>query len=55
MAKTICAFVFVLVAIDPAQACSFCGPGLAKLGTLREQSLKADAIVIGTLKIAKAG
>ena len=55
MAKSICAFVFAILAIDPAQACSFCGPGLAKQGTLREQSSKADAIVLGTLKNAKVG
>ena len=55
MAKTICALLLALSAIGPAQACSFCGPGLAKQGTLREQSSKADAIVLGTLKNAKVG
>ena len=39
----------------PAQACSFCVGGLTTRGTLREQALKADAIVLGTLKNAKIG
>ena len=39
----------------PSQACSFCAGGLTARRTLREQALKADAIVLGTLKNAKIG
>ena len=47
--------LLIIAAFGTAQACSFCGGGLASRGTLREQSLKADAIVLGTLKNAKLG
>jgi len=47
--------LIILGAFGTAQACSFCGGGLASRGTLREQALKADAIVLGTLKNAKLG
>jgi len=55
MAKFCFILLFSTLAIAPARACSFCGPGLSKQGTLREQALKADAIVLGTLKNAKLG
>ncbi len=47
--------LLLLGAFGTAHACSFCGGGLAARGTLREQALKADAIVLGTLKNAKLG
>jgi len=55
MAKFCFILLFSTLAIAPARACSFCGPGLSKQGTLREQALKADAIILGTLKNAKLG
>ena len=55
MAKFCFILLFSTLAIVPARACSFCGPGLSKQGTLREQALKADAIILGTLKNAKLG
>ncbi len=45
----------IIAAFGTAQACSFCGGGMSSRGTLREQALKADAIVLGTLKNAKLG
>ena len=55
MSKFSLALLMAFVAVVPASACSFCTGGLTARGTLREQALKADAIVLGTLKNAKIG
>jgi hypothetical protein len=47
--------LFAVAAFGTAQACSFCAGASTSHGTLREQALKADAIVLGTLKNAKLG
>ncbi len=49
------ALLLALSAVIPSQACSFCAGGSTTRGTLREQAMKAEAIVLGTLKNAKIG
>ena len=55
MFKFISALLAASGLVSHLQACSFCSGGLIDRGTLREQALKADAIVLGTLKNAKPG
>ena len=55
MPKFSTALLLALFATFQSRACSFCSGGLTSRGTLREQALKADAIVLGTLKNAKLG